>query len=179
MIFRTIYWLLRSRRSSRLSLHDVGRIRMRAQLTDIDTLRHINNGMYLSLMDLGRVDLMVRAGTWKRMRELGYYPVVASSTMTYRKSLRFLQSFTLETRIIGYDDRAAYAEQRFVVDGEIYARGYVKARFLKRSGGTVSMSELTEQLGVDPGELELPEWVERWSAGASLPSTRSDAPSQW
>lgn len=179
MIFRTIYWILRSRRSSKLGVHDVGRIRLRAWLTDIDTLGHINNGNYLGLMDLGRVDLMIRAGAWDRLTKLGIYPVVASSTMTYRKSIKHLQAFVLETRIAGYDERAVYIEQQFVVDGEVWARGLVKGRFLKRSGGTVSTGELSEALGVDVTERVLPTWVERWAADVALPSTRSDAPADW
>jgi len=180
MIFRTVYWMIRSRFfSSPLGLHEVGRIRMRARLTDIDVLKHINNGMYLSLMDLGRVDLLVRAGTWQRLQRLGYYPVVGSATMTYRKSITWRQAFTLETRIVGYDERAVYVEQRFVVDGEIAARGIMQGRFLKRTGGTVSMRELGEALGVDVTTSPVPEWVRRWADDARLPSGRTPTPSVW
>ncbi|MDM4763335.1 acyl-CoA thioesterase [Galbitalea sp. SE-J8] len=179
MIFRTLYWLIRSRRGGRLGAHDVGRIRMRARLTDIDTLGHINNGNYLGLMDLGRVDLLIRAGLWRRMMRLRVYPVVASSTMTYRRSIDRGQAFTLETRIAGYDERAVYLEQQFVVDGEVWARGVVRGRFLRRGGGTVSTAELAELLGVDPGERVLPEWVARWAADVALPSTRQPAPADW
>jgi acyl-CoA thioesterase FadM len=180
MIFRTIYWYLRSRYfSTALGPHDVGRIRMRAQLTDIDTLRHINNGMYLSLMDIGRVDLIIRAGMWRELQKRGWYPVVGSATMTYRRSVQFLTKFTLETRIVGYDERAVYIQQRFVVDGDIFAEGLVKGRFLSRRGGAVSMAELAEVFGVDLSERELPVWVARWSDDVRLPSTRTPAPSDW
>jgi acyl-CoA thioesterase FadM len=180
MIFRIAYWWMRSRFfSSRLDLRDVGRITMKARLTDIDLLKHINNGMYLSLMDIGRVDLLMRAGTWQRLSRLGYYPVVGSATMTYRKSITWRQTFTLETRIVGYDERACYVEQRFVVDGEIAARGIMQERFLKRTGGTVSMQELGEALGVDVTTQPVPEWVRRWADDARLPSGRTPTPSVW
>jgi YbgC/YbaW family acyl-CoA thioester hydrolase len=152
---------------------------MRAQLTDIDTLRHINNGNYLSLMDIGRYDLITRAGLERELRRRGWYPVVASSTITYRRSVEFLQKFTLETRIAGYDERAIYIQQRFVVGGEIFAEGLVKGRFLSRKGGTVPIGELAEAFGVDVMERPLPEWVERWSADVRLPSARTPAPSDW
>jgi acyl-CoA thioesterase FadM len=179
MIFRTVYWILRSRRSPKLGIHDVGRIRMRAQLTDIDTLGHINNGMYLSLMDIGRVDLMIRAGAWDVLTALGIYPVVGNVTMTYRRSIDRGQAFTLETRILGYDERAVYIEQQFVVDGEVWARGVVRGRFLRRSGGTVPVSELAELLHIDTSERPLHEWVQRWAADVALPSTRTPAPADW
>ncbi|MFT4122677.1 MAG: acyl-CoA thioesterase [Microbacteriaceae bacterium] len=179
MIFRTLFWMLRSRRLPRLGVHDVGRIRMRARLTDIDTLGHINNGNYLSLMDLGRVDLMIRSGAWDRLMRLRVYPVVASSTVSYRRSIDRGVAFTLETRIAGYDERAVYIEQQFVVDGEVYARGLVRGRFLRRGGGTVPTAELVAALGVDPAERPLPAWVQRWAADVALPSTRQPAPADW
>ena len=179
MLFRTIIWFLRSSRRNRLKITDVGRMSMRVVLTDIDTLRHVNNGMYLSFMDLGRVDLMLRSGAWPALSKRGYYPVVASQTISYRKSLQLWQKFDLETRLIGLDAKAVYCEQRFTVDGEIYARGFVKARFLKKSGGTVTVAELTDAVGTDLAELELPEWLEQWSTDVSLPASRAPAPSDW
>lgn len=179
MLFRTIIWFLRSSRRKRLKITDVGRMSMRVVLTDIDTLRHVNNGMYLSFMDLGRVDLMLRSGAWPALSKRGYYPVVASQTISYRKSLQLWQKFDLETRLIGLDAKAVYCEQRFTVDGEIYARGFVKARFLKKTGGTVTVAELTDAVGADLAELELPEWLEQWSADVALPPTKAPAPSDW
>ena len=178
MIFRTILWFFRSKRAATLGTGDVGRIRMRVLPTDIDTLGHVNNGMYLSLMDLGRVDLMIRAGVWRTLSAKGWYPVVASATITYRRSLQLWQKFTLETRLIGLDEKATYVEQRFTVDGEIFATAFVKARFLKKTGGTVSVAELTEATGWQhPGEL--PDWIGRWSADVALPPSRATAPSEW
>jgi YbgC/YbaW family acyl-CoA thioester hydrolase len=178
MIFRTILWVLRSKRAPQLGMNDVGRIRMRVVPTDIDTLMHVNNGMYLSFMDIGRVDLMIRAGAWDVLTRNGWYPVVASATITYRRSLQLWQRFTLETRLVGVDAKATYVEQRFVVGGEIFATAFVKARFLKKTGGTVTVAELTEALGYDTS-APLPEWLERWSTDVALPPSKASAPSEW
>ena len=177
LIFRTIGQWFRSRRASKLHVHDVGRTDFRVLPTDLDVLGHMNNGVYFSIMDLGRMDLMIRAGSWARLTEHGFYPVASNETITFRKSLQPWQRFTLETRIVGYDDKATFVEQRFVVDGEIYAQGIAKARFLKK-GGTVSLAELAELTGADVS-LTPPAWVAAWSTGATLPSTRADAPSTW
>ena len=132
LIFRTVLQWFRSRRASRLGIHDVGRTPFHVLPTDLDVLGHMNNGVYFSLMDLGRLDLMVRAGAWKRLGELGYYPVASNETITFRKSLQPWQRFDLETRIVGYDDRAVFVEQRFVVKGEIYAQAFMRGRFPRR-----------------------------------------------
>lgn len=179
MIFRTLIHLLRSRRKPSLGIHDVGRLNLRVVPTDLDVLGHMNNGVYFSLMDLGRMDLMIRAGMWKKLRGEGYYPVMANETMTFRKSLQPGMRFVLESRIVGYDDKAVYAEQRFVVRDEIYASAMTRARFLKKSGGTVSMAELSALAGVDAATFPPPAWVAEWAANVQLPATRDAAPSEW
>ena len=179
MIYRTIFYFLRSRRRPSLHPHDVGRLPLRVLPTDLDTLRHVNNGIYLSLMDLGRVDLLVRAGISQTFNKLGYYPVVSNETISFRRSLQPWQRFTLETRLVGYDTKAVFVEQRFVVDGEVFATGFVRARFLKKSGGTVTIAELADAIGIDPSTLPVPEWLVRWSADVALPASRASAPSVW
>ena len=152
---------------------------MRVWPSDCDTLNHVNNGVYLSLMDLGRFDLLHRSGAWDVMQKHRFYPVIASETITFRRSLQPWQRYVLETKIIGYDAKAVYLEQRFVVDGEIYAQGIVRGRFLKKGGGTVSLAELSAALGVDVTQHVLPSWVERWAADVALPPARGSAPSVW
>lgn len=158
---------------------DVGTIALRVVPTDLDVLGHMNNGVYFSLMDLGRMDLMIRSGVWERMRAKGYYPVMANETMTFRKSLQPWQRFELQTRIAGVDSKAVYAEQRFVVDGEIYTQAMTRARFLKKSGGTVTLAELSELIGFDVSTVPAPEWVHGWASNVALPTTREQAPSEW
>ena len=147
VIWRTLLIMLfarrRLRRGGLLPATAVGRIRLRTLPTDIDVLRHMNNGRYLSLFDLGRWDLLVRTGLTDAMRTHGWYAVVSSETITFRKSLELWQRFTLESRLIGHDDRAIYLEHRAIVDGEIYARAIIRARLLKRSGGALTHDERT------------------------------------
>jgi acyl-CoA thioesterase FadM len=179
MFLRTMLVMLRARRASRLGFHDVSRLRMRVLPNDIDVLGHMNNGVYFSLMDLGRLDLGVRSGAWQSFSKNGWYPVAASETMTFRRSLQPWQRYTLESRVVGYDERAMYTEQRFVVDGEIFAQGVVRARFLRKTGGTVPMAELGEALGVDLGTLPVPEWMSSWADDVALPPSRASHRSDW
>jgi acyl-CoA thioesterase FadM len=179
MIFRTILMRLLRHRGPRVGIHDVARTHFRVLPTDLDVFRHMNNGVYLSIMDLGRFDLLQRSGVWAIFDRLGFYPVVGSETISFRRSLQPWQRFTLETKIIGYDAKAVYVEQRFVVGREIYATAFVRGRFLKRSGGTVTMSELADATGIDVTGRDVPEWVHRWAADVALPPSRTVAPSDW
>ncbi|HEY6801310.1 MAG TPA: thioesterase family protein [Agromyces sp.] len=190
MFFRTLlHVLFLARRKPDLGHLDVARTNFITLPTDLDINRHMNNGVYFSIMDVARFDMLVRNGVWKMMRDNGWYPVVASETITFRKSLSLWERFTIESKLVGHDDKAVYMEQRFVrrsagsrtragAEPEILAQGFIRARFLRRSGGTVPMSEIVEALGVT--EVHgIPEWLERWGADVALPPTRAEAPSIW
>jgi acyl-CoA thioesterase FadM len=179
LIFRTIIHLILSHRAPRIDPHGVGSIRLRVLPTDIDVLGHMNNGVYPSLMDLGRIDVMIRSGVWKKMRAHGFYPVMANETITFRKSLPLWQRFEIESRIVGYDHKAVYVEQRFVVKDEIFAQGMTRARFLKKGGDVVSMRDLSELLGIDVSSPTPPAWIADWNDAVLLPGTKAAAPSIW
>lgn len=179
LIFRTLFHLLRSTRGRELGHFDVCETKFMVLPTDLDVLWHMNNGVYLSILDLGRFDLLRRSGVWAILRERGFYPVIASETITFRKSLELWQRFTVESRMIGFDDKAVYVEQRFVRGGEVCAKAVIRARFLKKSGGTVPIEEIVAAVGVAGETPELPDWVRQWGADVALPPTRAEAPSIW
>jgi acyl-CoA thioesterase FadM len=179
LLLRTLLMMLTSRRKSRLTFRDVGRISLRVMPNDLDLLGHVNNGIYLSLMDLGRMDMMIRSGKWAQLTKLGWAPVAASVTVSYRRSLRLWQRYVIETKVIGFDDKAMYMEQRFVRDGEVYVQGYMRARFVKKTGGTVSVAELGELAGIDPSTMPIPEWMADWASDVKMPAARASFPSDW
>lgn len=178
LILRTVLMLFRSARRTPLTIWDSSSLPMRVLPTDVDIAVHVNNGMYFSLMDLGRFDLMVRSGVWKRMRRRGWSPVAAGETIAFRKSLQLWQRYTIETRIIGMDAKAIYFEQRMVSDGDIYARAYIATRLVTK-GRPVSQEEILEEFGQPPAGLELPEWIHEWRIANGLPGTRTPAPHAW
>lgn len=183
VIWRTLLVILgarrRVRRGKTLDPNAVGSIRLTTLPTDIDILRHMNNGRYLSLFDLGRWDLLIRTGLFDAMNERGWYAVVSSETVTFRKSLELWQRFDVQSRFVGHDEKALFLEHRAVVDGEVYAKVIVRARMLRRTGGTVSHDELFGALGKPEGLPEIDEWIHDWAAASALPPTRSAAPSVW
>jgi acyl-CoA thioesterase FadM len=179
LFFRTVLRTILSSLGPRIQPYDVARADFRVLPTDLDVFRHMNNGVYLSILDLGRLDLLRRGGIWAIFRERGWYPVVVSETISFRKSLTLWQRFTIESRILGYDHRAVYVEQRIVRAGEVYSRAYIRGRFLKRTGGVVSIPELLSAVPAPPADLLVPEWLLQWGADSGLPASRADAPSAW
>lgn len=184
MFFRTLFHLLRARFGRRLGHFEVARTRFRTLPSDLDILQHMNNGVYLSIMDVARFDMLARNGVWKIFKQRGWYPVVVAETISFRKSLTLGQRFTVESRILGFDEKAVFVEQRFVRPDaagqpEIYAHGFIRGRFLKRGGGVVSIEELLGAIGVAPANVTVPAWLLEWSADVAMPATRAPAPSVW
>ncbi|XKF76431.1 thioesterase family protein [Glutamicibacter arilaitensis] len=179
MIFRILLMLLQGKKAPRLSMLDSGSLAMRATLTDIDFAGHINNGMYFSIFDLGRFDLMFRSGAWDVIRKNKWSPVVQAETMAFRKSVKLGVKFTQETRVLGMDERCIYFEQRIVVDGEIYARGYIATRMTSKTG-PVPNAQILSALGLSmPEDRVIPEWITRWREESALPGARRPAPHSW
>lgn len=177
-LFFRLFWLsVRSRFGPHVSLWGTARTRFRVVPTDLDVLRHMNNGVYLSILDLGRTDLMIRSGFAKKIRDAGWYPVVAGQTIAYRRSLTLWQRFEVRTRMLGVDERSFYLEQTFVSRDQVCARAVIQGRFLRRTGGsvtssTVTVDELADLVGGLPADLQLPSWVADWAAANRIRTSR-------
>ncbi|MDJ0873178.1 MAG: acyl-CoA thioesterase [Gammaproteobacteria bacterium] len=140
--------LKRIRVSRKIGVFDQCRTRFRVQPLDLDLNFHMNNSRYLSIMDLGRFDLMMRSGVFWKLMAGGYYPVVVSESIRFRKSLKLFDGFELFTAIESWDDKDVFMTQRFVHRGEAVATGFIKGRFRKRGRkSSVPTAELFEITG--------------------------------
>ncbi len=106
-----VYW--RAFRGKRLGLLEVSVVPLIVLPGDLDIYGHMNNGRYLTLMDLGRMDLLFRTGMGKIAGKHRWGPLVGQVTIRYRKSLKLFQPFEIHTRITGWDEKWFYIEQTF------------------------------------------------------------------
>lgn len=81
---------------------------------DLDYLGHMNNSRYLRECDFARFHHYMRNGLFMTSRKLGAKLVVGASTIRYRRSLVFRELFEIRTKVLGWDEKAFYLEQRFV-----------------------------------------------------------------
>lgn len=100
---------------------------------DLDVSIHMNNGRYLTLMDLGRTDVMLRSGLWRDLWRNKWTPIASAITIRFQRELRPLQKFRLQTRILCWDDTLVVMEQVFVIDGGA-RNGQIAARALFKGG---------------------------------------------
>lgn len=146
------------------ALLDVSVTRMRVRPGDLDFYLHVNNGVYLQMMDIARSNFIADLGAFGLLQDKGWYPVVAASTMKYRRSLQLWDRFEIATRVLGWDERVVYLEQVFTRRGDLCARGLVAGRFLARgSGERVPAPDVVGLLGGDHVSPELPADVTSWS----------------
>ena len=157
LLIRFIFLVLkRTVHTTPIDLFSTCTTRFRVSLFDLDLNFHMNNGRYLSIMDLGRFDLMLKSKTFWHLTKKGYYPVISSESIRFRKSLKHMQAFDLVTRIESWDQSDIYISQKFMVNGTIVAEGMIKGRFLQRGRkGSVPNTELFDVLGIAYREEDL------------------------
>ncbi|WP_402464738.1 acyl-CoA thioesterase [Isoptericola aurantiacus] len=143
---------------------------LRVHPGDLDLYFHVNNGSYLQMMDVARSNMIADLGGFSRLHAKGWYPVVAASTMTYKRSLQLFDKVTLTTRLLGWDRRVVYIEQVFTVADRFCARGWVAGRFLGKDGSRIDPSDVVALLGDDaPVESPaLPDDVAAWARAVDV-----------
>ncbi|MCM0638342.1 acyl-CoA thioesterase [Cellulomonas wangsupingiae] len=142
---------------------------LRVRPGDLDLYRHVNNGVYLQYMDLGRSNYLADLGAFGRLSDRGWYPVVAASTVKYRRSLTLGQRFTVTTRVLGWDERVVYLEQLVDRDGQHVARGWVAGRFLSRAGDRIAPADVVTAIADEPRlSPQLPDDVAAWARAVDV-----------
>ena len=134
LLFRMFLTLYLARRASRLKPLDTAHKQMRVLPNDLDVQMHMNNGRFLSIMDLGRLDLIIRLGFWRVARKRGWYPIVGSVKIDYRRPLTVFQKFDMTTRIVGWDERWVFVEQEMHSNGKLCAHGIFKTMIRSKEG---------------------------------------------
>lgn len=159
-LFKTLLlWFLFPRRNGLL---DESVVRFRVWPNDLDTNLHMNNGRYMTLMDLGRLDLLLRNGAIRQVMRQKWYPVLAASELRFRRPLNLFQRFEIRTRIVTWDAKWIYLEQRILRNGDLALHAYLKGVFVARGGGSVPITRLLELMGETKAPPPMPEAIAAW-----------------
>ncbi|MBI1326257.1 MAG: thioesterase [Alphaproteobacteria bacterium] len=166
LFFRVLYVFLRSLFAPRINPLEVGHLPLRVLLNDLDTNGHMNNGRYLTIMDLGRLDYLLRSGLWRFVMKHKGVPILGAATIRYRLSLDPFHPFDLQTRVLCWDEKWFYLEQKFVLTsgekaGAVAAVALVKGSFWADKK-LVQPQVIVEELGVTTQSPPMPEAVVTW-----------------
>ncbi|MCO4784103.1 MAG: acyl-CoA thioesterase [Candidatus Cloacimonetes bacterium] len=163
LLFRLFLLCLSYPFQQRIGFLDKVVTKFRALPTDLDLNFHVNNGVYFSMMDLGRFDHIFRCKVISRIVKENLYPVVASQTIRFQKSIKCFQVFYIHTQVIGWDEKFIFLQQKFVdKQDDTIALAVVKARVKCRDKRNFTPSEVFHLCGINDSSPPIPNWVYDW-----------------
>ncbi len=146
---------------ARIDLLATSELRFRVLPTDLDINLHMTNARYLSFMDLGRTDLLLRAGALQMMWRERWMPVVGHIDIKFRRSLRPFQRFTLKSRLLCWDAKWLYLEQRIESANGLHSVAHVRGLFKGREG-SVPTERLLAGVGYSNESPPFPPELAHW-----------------
>ena len=164
VLLRLIWILFTSRFRGKIAPLDQAVIWMRVWPNDLDLNFHVNSGRYLSFMDIGRVDLLVRYRVFRKIMKRGWRPINAGTMISYRKSLFSFERFCVKSRVICWDEKWLYFEH--IVEKENGERAAIanSRGLLRGREGNVRPQQILELAG--HGALQsppMPEYLTHWT----------------
>ncbi|MFO1257892.1 MAG: thioesterase family protein [Gammaproteobacteria bacterium] len=138
-------------------------LRMHVWPSDLDFNMHMNNGRYLTIMDLGRFHLMAKKGMLKAILKHRWQPVLGGVKIHFIKDLAPFTHFDLKTEVVWWDEKWIYIEQTFLQNQTVIATGLLKVLFIYQgkplsSEHVLNLMEITPQKPPQPHDLKL--WLD-------------------
>lgn len=158
---RVLAVLIRTVFRPRLGFDGVSLLPFRVWPHDLDINIHMNNARYMALMDLGRLDLIVRCGLWRVVARHHWQPVIGAALVRFRRPLKPFQRFQLVTRLMAWDQKWIYLEHRIEADGVVACHAVVRGAFVQR-GNVIPPAQVAAAVGHDQPSPPLPDWIASW-----------------
>lgn len=135
LYFRLIMIVLRALRRDTITADKLANVvSVRTMPNDLDINLHVNNGRYLTLCDLSRVDLFVRSGLAALMLKNKWSPIIAEHTMTYLRPITVFTKVDIHMEISHYDEKFFYFTHHFYKGDKLMAKGMSKALVISKTG---------------------------------------------
>lgn len=172
LYLRLIWAIVRSFRLPPILPGDWIERRLRVWPSDLDINAHMNNGRYLTIVDLMLAEYFVRTGFARAMISAGWRPMSGGAFITYRRALRPWQVYRLRFTLASADAAWNYMRFEFLHgDGTLCAAGYVKGAAVGRHG-LVPNEESYARCGLPFLPMAPPAPVTHWlAAEAAIAAT--------
>ena len=101
--------------------------KLRVRYAEIDAQGHVNNAVYLSYFEVGRVEWLRAAGlSYRELEAQGYGIVVVEVLAHYRRAAFFDDELTLRTELADLSRASMRFEYVVSRDGELLVTGYTR-----------------------------------------------------
>ena len=142
--FRLLSALFYASFRSKLKIREESLMTFRVWLTDVD-ISFMNNASMMTVMEMGRIDLMVRIGFFSLAQKNKWYFPSRGITVQFLRPLKLFQKATLITRIFYVDDKWIYLEQKIRRFEKDIAFCIVKCT-VKKGIATIDTKQISKQL---------------------------------
>lgn len=173
-LFKDVYLASRQPRFTELTQTHISHHRCWPH--DLDIFLELNNGRALTLYDLGRSAMAMRAGLVPILRREGWGMTIAGTHTRFRRRIRVMQRFEMRSRTVCWDDKFIYLEQSmWKQDGECASHVLLRSAVTDKNG-IVAPSRVLATLGyTDAASPPMPDWIAQWT---SADTTRPWPPMQ-
>ena len=130
--------------------------------SDLDLFGHMNNSRYLAMMDLARIDLLIRVGLLPDVVRNRWVVPLGGASFDFKGALKLLERYEIGTRLVGWDERWFYFQQEFrrvKEPSRPVGVGYVKALFHGPQGSVSPAHVIETGLGRELPRPDMPDAV--------------------
>jgi acyl-CoA thioesterase FadM len=163
LYLRLIFTLLRAWRLPHFDVGTTLERSFRVLPNDIDINGHMNNGRYMTIVDLMLMEYFVRIGFAGVLIKQGWRPMSGGSFITYRRGLKPFQKYRLRYKIEACDEYWNFMRFEFLDGEKLCASGYMKGAAVSRQG-LVRNADSYAKLDVPVLANAVPEAVLHWLA---------------
>lgn len=155
----TVFSVVKLALGKKLNLLDEYSYKVRCMPTDLDHMQHMNNSRYNRECDFSRFYLLFMNGLFRAIYFNKFKVGLAGTTIRFRRSIEFLVTAILSSKVVYWDERSIYIEQTFSrpSDSFVYAIMYAKYTIVH---GTVA--ELLDCYGYEGEKPELSPDLNAW-----------------
>ena len=172
LYLRLLLTLLRSVLKPAIQVGDSIELKLRVLPTDLDFNGHMNNGRYLTILDLALIEYMTRAGLVKLAIKNGWKPVLGAAIVSYRKGLKPFATYRLKFSVVCWDQQWSYMRFEFICGERVMAVGHSKGAIIGKQG-IVPSDELYRSLGAAQNSPAIPASIGAWLEAERLMNAAS------
>jgi len=148
LYFRLLILFIKSRWKPALDLMDKSILKFYVLPNDLDINMHMNNGRFNSIMDLGRVDILLRTGLLKIIHKKKWFGIVGSIHTRFKRPLKPFQAYELHSQIIYWDEKWTWVDQKMYSNGKLISSALVQT-LIRKKDANVPTVELQQLMGVN------------------------------
>lgn len=158
--------MVKSQLRGKINPYEETSLNFRVWVTDAD-IYIMNNAAYLTIMEMGRLDLMIRTGFMKHARKNGWYVPLASISVQFRRSVKRFQKLQLKTQIIYWDEKWVYLKHRIVRNGKLISVALAKGT-VKKGRDRIPFETILHGLKWERPPRERPKMIDEFDRGETL-----------